>query len=742
MFEANGQNLVRATPVGLLSARHRDELLIPQVMYVLRRRRRVIAGSALIGLLLAISYALLRDARYDALAQIEVRPANTNSLTIEEPGSPALTQNDSAMRLQAAVKVLQSNSVAFEVIDQLALAQDKGFAGRWQQPAHRSHSEWPPNVRDHLLRRFEKALAVELISKTDIIAIHFRAKSPELAAAVANAVVEKFRQRSLRTSYESASQVSEWLSKQLEALKSKARQSQEQLAALERTSGLLGQDETDNIVFTKLKELDEQLTVLESDRIVKEARYRIAASGDPELLATSAPDATLQVLRAQQAALHAQYAQLTSKFGTGYPKTAELGGQVASADAAIERELKQLTQRYRNDYEAALGSEQMLRAGFEAQKEKAYRLNEDAAQHAILKREVEGTQQLYETLQLKLKEAGIAAGLASANIDVIDPAEVPSQPCDPKPLLTTLLGLGAGLLCGAVVALAMESMDDSIRSQEEAEQAAGVPALGCVPSLQGSRKKFAAGRRAALSSGRILMLSDPMSRAAESYRGACQSLLLTAQAPVPKVISIASALPFEGKTTTAVNCAVALAQLGSKVLLVDADFRQPEVHQYFGMSLHPGLRDRMNGDAAKDLRGEETAWESKEQPGLWLMPAGSDDGERSCILDASLGPLVTHWREGFDYVVIDTPPMSLVSDALVVATHSDAVLLVVRTDMTSQLLLRRTCEMLQRANAHVAGFVLNGVELGRWYGGYGISAKGGVRGRDESQQKKSSTSRA
>ena len=168
------------------------------------------------------------------------------------------------------------------------------------------------------------------------------------------------------------------------------------------------------------------MTDLESERIVKEARYRIAVSGDPELLTTSVPDATLQVLRTQQAALRAQYAQLSSKFGSGYPKLAEIADQMTSADAAVDQELNQLKQRYRNDYDAALHSEQMLRTSFETQKQKAYRLNEDAAQHAILKREVESTQQLYETLQLKLKQAGIAAGLASANIEVIDPAQVPS----------------------------------------------------------------------------------------------------------------------------------------------------------------------------------------------------------------------------------------------------------------------------------------------------------------------------
>lgn len=692
------------------------EPLLPEIFQVLRRRVWVIAACAFMGLLLALSYVLLRAPRYEAAAQIEVIPANTNRLGLAELEATALNQNESTMRLQAAVKVLQSNSLALEVMDYLGLAQNAGFAGHWRQPSGNDSTEWPPDARDHLQQRFQKSLSVELVPKTDIVVITFRAKDPQLAAAAVNVIVAQFRERSLRSSYESASQVSDWLSKQLEDLKKKARSSQEQLATLERTSGLLGQDDTDNIVFAKLKQLDEQLTEQESDRIVKEARYRIAASGDPELLATSAPDTTLQVLRTQQAALRAQYAQLSSKFGTGYPKLPELAEQMTSADAAVDHELKQLTQRYRNDYEAALHSEQMLHASFEAQKQKAYRLNEDAAQRAILKREVESTQQLYETLQLKLKQAGIAAGLASANIEVIDPAQVPSEPSEPKPATATLLGLGAGLLCGAVVALGLELADDSVRTPEEAEQAAGLPLLGAIPRLQPESRRLSAllprrANRAHDNWDRSLMLREPASLAAESYRSACHSLLLASPAGLPRVIAIVSAMPLEGKTTTAVNCAIALAQHGTKVLLLDADLRQPSLHQFFGLELSPGLRNTLDAEPGADLASQIT-----QQPGLWVLTAGDCHG-RSRALDAkSVVPLVQQWRESYDYVVIDTPPASLVSDALVLSSCADATVFVARSGTTSRRAIRRTRDALQRARANVSGILLNAVERAYAYG--------------------------
>ena len=192
-------------------------------------------------------------------------------------------------------------------------------------------------------------------------------------------------------------------------------------------------DETDNIVTEKLKQVDEQLTAAESDRIVKEARYRIAASGNPELIASTVPEPTLEVLRSQQAQLRVDYARLSTKFGEGYPKLAELGSEIAQVDGAIQSELNNLSQRYKNEYLAAANTESMLHASFEKQKQKAFDLNQGAAQYAILKHEVEATQDLYETLQLKLKQAGIVAGLASANIAVVEPGQLPSKPVDPRP---------------------------------------------------------------------------------------------------------------------------------------------------------------------------------------------------------------------------------------------------------------------------------------------------------------------
>ena len=449
---------------------------------MLRKRKLLIAGWALGCTLLAGLYVIVKSPRYEATARIEVSPAGTNSMGLDELASRVLGPSDPTIQLQSAVTVLQSKTIALGVMKQLRMAEKRDFAGRWIQPPGTDPGELPPLTRDQLLRRFQKSLKVEIVPKTDIITVQFRARDPELAAAVVNSTVSSYTERNFRSSYDSATQVSSWLSKQMDDLKIKANQSQEKLAELQKQRGLIGADETDNIVTKKLEGIDEQLTSAESDRIVKEARYRIAESGNPELIASMVPEPTLQVLRSQQAELRVEYARLNTKFGAGYPKLTELANQMTQVESAINAELKNLSDRYKNEYLAAAAAEKMLRAKFEEQKQKAYDLNQGAAQYAILKHEVDATQELYQTLQLKLRQAGIVAGLASANVAVVEAGQVPSEPVAPRPLLDLLLGLGAGLGLGLLSALGLEALDTTIRSSEEAESVSGLPASGSDPS--------------------------------------------------------------------------------------------------------------------------------------------------------------------------------------------------------------------------------------------------------------------
>lgn len=684
------------------------ELFLPELCRVLGLRWRVIAACVAACLLLSAAYVLIKASRYEATARIEVSPAGTNSMGLDEAASRILSPSDPTIQLQSAVTVLESNTVALAVMQQTKLAERKDFAGQWTQPPGTDVATLTPEARDHLLRRFQKNLKVEIVPKTDILAVQFRAKDPVLAAEVVNATVSSYAERNFRSSYDSAAQVSNWLSSQMEDLKLKANQAQEKLATLQKKRGLIGVDETDNIVTDKLKDLNEQLTAAESDRIVKETRYRIAGSGNPELIASTIPEPTLQVLRSQQAQLRMDYAKLSTKFGDGYPKLAEMGSQMAQVDSAIAAELKNLSERYKNEYLAAAGAEKMLQAKFEEQKQKAYDISEGAAQYAILKHEVETSQDLYQTLQLKLKQAGIVAGLASANIGVVESGQVPSEPVDPKPLLDLAVGLSAGLVLGLGSALTLEMLDSTLRDCEEAAAVSGLPVLAEVPQLDSvdaalPRNFF---RKPVSSALRLVAHCEPQCAAAESYRSLRTSLLMPS-GKRPQVLAVTSSMPAEGKSLTSINLAVVLAQQGASVLLADADLRQPSIHGPFQLGQERGLADLLAGTALE----AECMASSDSLPALTVLTAGGHCASPSEMLaGANMSSLLAGWRLRFDYVVLDTPPVAMFTDAVVLGGKTDAVLLVARYRATTKNALRHTVELLRRANANLAGVVLNGVD--------------------------------
>ncbi len=250
----------------------REERLLPELSRILRTHWRVIAGCAGVCLLLSLSYVIFRSSRYEAEALIEISPAGTNSMGLDELTSRMLSPADPTMQLQSAVTVLQSKTVALAVMQQTRLAERADFAGAWKQPTDTDLTRLPPESRDHLLKRFQKNLKIEIVPKTDILSVQFRTRDPRLAAEVVNATVSAYTERNFRSSYDAASQVSAWLSAQMDDLKLKANQAQEKLSDLQKQRGLIGVDETDNIVTDKLKDLNGQLTAAESDRIMKEAR--------------------------------------------------------------------------------------------------------------------------------------------------------------------------------------------------------------------------------------------------------------------------------------------------------------------------------------------------------------------------------------------------------------------------------------------------------------------------------------
>ena len=318
-------------------------------------------------------------------------------------------------------------------------------------------------------------------------------------------------------------------------------------------------------------------------------------------------------------------------------------------------------------------------------------------------------------MQMRLKEASVTAGLSAANVTVIDSANVPLAPVAPRKGLDLGLGLLGGFLCGCVLAFMIESIDDRLQTTEEVENVTTLPSLAAVPHMaedagkrKGEEKKLTASSLipARLSFAALL---DGTSHCAEAYRGMRSSLLLSSIDNPPRVIVVTSAFPGEGKTTTAVNCAIVLAQRGERVLLVDADLRRGSLYRMFGLSQRSfGLSTVL----AQPESRREMPVPLPELPTLHVLPTGPRPPNPAEMLSSNrMEDQLRQWIQKFDRIVLDTAPLLAVSDTQPLAVLADTVVLVARAGMTRKRALIRARDLLWRINAPISGVVMNDVDM-------------------------------
>ena len=468
-----------------------------------------------------------------------------------------------------------------------------------------------------------------------------------------------------------------------------------------------------------------------SDSVDTESAAAVANSGSAK--GSGSTSGLLDKLQAAKADLKIQIAQVSTQFGPAYPKLAELNNQLQEIDSQIQGETKKVGGRLRGDYLAALQRENMLRSALEEQKQQENKLNESAIEFSLLKRDFETNRTLYEGLLQKLKEAGVTAGLRSNNIRQVDIARTPAGPAEPNIPRNLGFALALGLTSGIGLAFLLEGIDNTVRTPEQAQLISGLPSLGMIPL--GSRTAAEANPTglsvaASKEAVELITISRPQSQMSESYRALRTSLLLTSLGAPPKTILITSALPQEGKTTTSINTATVLAQKGTRVLLIDADLRRPSIHKTLGMGPRAGLSNVLTGGTTL----QQATVRSTLLPNLFILPAGTPPPNPAELLASSqMLDLLAELREQYDHIIVDTPPTLSVTDAVVLSTRSDAVVLVIRSGQTTKPALRRSRDILAQVNARVAGVLLNAVDLDSpdYYYYYEYQGKYGQRYYDE-----------
>ena len=724
----------RFTPYNNPHFSTQDSLLRSYSHVLLKRKWAVLSCFVLI--VSAVLIATLRSTPiYDAVGSIAVNRMDPITLNLKDPENSGYDYSDPT-DLDTEVRILHSDSLAWQVIKQLNLDNQMGAAPTPSSSLGlTTDNQFDSEKTSQMIASFKSNLAVILEPNTRIIDIHYRSPDKYLAARAVNALASAYVEQNFKTRFESTEQTSDWLSKKLIDLQMKVETSQEKLVKYQKDHEILGIDEKQNITTSKLDELNKELTDAESARMEKESLYRLIQSGDTDSIAAAANIATtasgsasslLQKLQEEHVDLKIQIAKLGAQFGPAYPKTSELADQLKEVDAQTEGERKKVVERLRGDYLAALARENLLRTALDQQKQDANQLNESAIEYNFLKRDADTNRTLYENLLEKLKEAGVTAGLRSNNIRPVDLARVPTSPAEPNLFRNLSFASVLGLTTGILLAFVLEGLDNTVRTVEQAQAISMLPSLGIIPLGSGGTRYASTGRKLVFAGNKqsmeLITKSRPQSQMAEAYRALRTSLLLTSVGAPPKVILVTSALPEEGKTTTSINCAIVLAQKGSRVLLVDSDLRRPSIHKTLGIVPKTGLTNVLTGSATL----QQAIMRSPLVPSLSVLPAGTPPPNPAELLASSkMGEVLDALREQYDHIVIDTPPTLAVTDAVVMATRADAVILVIRAGGTTKHALRQARDILLQVNARISGVLLNAVNLGSpdYYSYYGQMGK-------------------
>src|SRR3984957_10156174 len=702
-------------PLGPSSAK--DGLSLSDIGRILLKWKWLILASLLVCVLLGYMYSKTRVPLFEGTATIDLNPSQTN-MGLSDLIQESLSSED--VRIPTEVARMQSNLVVFYTIKELALQHRGPFPNAFDHMSPDAGVEaFPPAQLQMMIGSVRGSLRVSAVTGTDIIAIDYRDPRPQVAKDVPNTIVEVYLKRNLDDHMEGTGRVTRWLATEMAGLKQQATDAQARLGRYQREHNLIeigpasgpNGGQTDSLELDRLRINNEQVATAQADRIVREAKLRLAESNDPDLVASVAPSSTLMTLRAELLSLTAQYSQLTTRYGANFPRVRELRNQIASVQNQIDIEMRNVQQPIREEYNNSTHTLNLMQTQVDKQREAAYKLNESAAQYALLRQDAESSRVLYDQLQLKLKESNLAAGLNTASITVIDEAMLPLGPVSPDVLTNGMIAAALGILLGVLGAFIFDLLDDTLRTTDDVELFSGLLSIGAIPHFQSSGK----GRRpddVGEEPGerrRLISITAPASPTAEAYRALRSSILLSAIDNPLRTLVITSAFMSEGKSTLSANIAVILAQRGERVLIVDADLRRSTLHLLFGLRRPAqGLTNLLSRQTDESVILHPVS----QVPSLAYLPAGAVPPNPAELLASHrMAEMMRQWSEQYDRVIIDTAPILAVSDSLAPAARADSVLLVVRAGVTRKKALMRTREMLRRVNAHLLGAVVNDIDM-------------------------------
>lgn len=696
-----------------------DEINLLDYWRIIVKRRWTVLTTLGIVLVTTLVATLLMTPVYRASATLQIERDTIKVLDVE-----GLTPTESPTDrdfYQTQYELLKSRSLAQRVIAELNLADDP----TWQ--AMNAPSPWSAlfgggdeeeeidaealalkedAATSRRINAFLKRLSIEPVRNSRLVRVHFDSPDPVFSQRVVNAVAQAYIAANLERRYDASSYAKTFLEDRLEQMKLRLEDSEKELVAFAQRERIVQSGDANTLSNQALSELSAALTEAKDQRIRAEARWRQAESATGMGLTAVLESSLIQTLQESRAKLQAEYQDKLRIYKPAFPAMQQLKAQIEELDRQIAAEVANIKASIRAEYQAALAQEQLLAEQLDSAKEEALDLQNRSIQYNILRREVDTNRQQYEALLQRYKEVGLAGGVGTNNISIVDRAEVPTGRHRPRLVLNLAIGLLLGLFGGVLLALVFEHLDDTVKSPEDMEKQMGLPVLGVIPRLKAPMTPAKA-------------LADPRSAFAEAYRSVRTALQFSTEEGVPRCLLVTSPSPAEGKTTTVLTLAQNFAQLGKRVLVIDADLRNPSLHKVMGLDNGAGLSNFLSGAAKATEVIRETGTGN-----LWVMTTGPlPPNPAELLLGPKMVSLLKVAADRYDQVLIDGPPVMGLADAPILGNLANGTLVVFEAGGTRMGVARHALKRLLAARARVIGGILTKFDskaagYGYAYGGH------------------------
>ena len=716
-----GTRLGEARPAGARTPEPRppEHEGFEQYWVVLKRRKWSLLLMTVLGSVGGVLYTLPQQPVYEAHTTIEVLDNNEPMMALK--GSDNGSGNFvTETNLQTQVSILQSQSLAKRVVEKL-----EGTAVPLPPPNDRYES-WRKlfNLpsrrkmdRNDMIGATSGGVSIRALPTNRIIEIGCESPNPKLAALYANTLASEFIDERLESHWQATQHASEWLTRQLNELKVKLERSEDELQRYAQASNLqyTGEKDTESAAEEKVKQLQQEVSSAQADRVAKQARFELASRTPADSLGEILDDDSLRTIRQKLTDLRRELADLSSTLTAENTKVKRVQAQIAALEIDLGKSRSRILDRIHNDLLAAQTREALLNQELDVHSKLVAEQSGKAIHYNILKREVDSNRQLHESLLQKVKEAGISSAIHSSNFRVIDPAVPPGAPVRPSLRHGMMFGLFFGLVTGVGLVLVRENMDRSVMAPGETAQFLDAPELGVIPSATTDIQAVSLSARVKpglLTSGREAMIervsfSSQSSMTAEAFRVALTSVLLSSRdGNPPRVIAISSSGPHEGKTTVACNLAIAFAEINWSTLLIDGDMRRPRLHSIFGIQNEQGLATLLQGDAA--ISELTSIANTTDIPNLNVLSRGKLKSTPANLLySQQFTQILAEARQKYDVVLIDTPPMLHLPDARAIGHAADGVVFVVRSGKTTRDTILSARDRFAQDDIRVLGSILN-----------------------------------